>query len=159
MVEALVHDLRRLLRVIEDGAPEPRAARFDGRTRQASPERGARAGDDGSTWRMDRKGPLAVDTLSHVLALLVRPANEHERGHDLACGRTGAGGHGREGGGGLRGPGRTGEPAAEAAAGPGSRLEVVTLPAAKRGGGVLPRWWVVERSHAEMARFRRLARD
>ena len=42
---------------------------------------------------------------------------------------------------------------------PGMRLEVVKLPTAKRGFVLLPRRWVVERSFAWMARFRRLARD
>jgi len=38
-------------------------------------------------------------------------------------------------------------------------LEVVKLPTAKHGFVLLPRRWVVERSFAWMARFRRLARD
>jgi transposase len=50
------------------------------------------------------------------------------------------------------------EPASEAAA-CGIRLEVVKLPEAKRGFVLLPRRWVVERSFAWTARFRRLARD
>jgi transposase len=50
------------------------------------------------------------------------------------------------------------EPAAEAAA-HGIRLEVIKLPEAKRGFVLLPRRWVVERSFAWAARFRRLARD
>ena len=41
----------------------------------------------------------------------------------------------------------------------GIRLEVVKLPEAKRGFVLLPRRWVVERSFAWAARFRRLARD
>ena len=55
--------------------------------------------------------------------------------------------------------GYTGEQAAEDAAAHGMRLEVVRLPDAKRGFVLLPRRWVVERSHAWLARFRRLARD
>ena len=55
--------------------------------------------------------------------------------------------------------GYTGERAAEAASTHGIRLEVVRLPAAKRGFVLLPRRWVVERSFAWMARCRRLARD
>jgi transposase len=55
--------------------------------------------------------------------------------------------------------GYTGEQAAAAAAAHGIRLEVVKLPEAKRGFVLLPRRWVVERSHAWLARFRRLARD
>ena len=55
--------------------------------------------------------------------------------------------------------GYTGEqPAADAQA-QGIRLEVVKLPTAKRGFVLLPRRWVIERSNAWMARFRRLARD
>ena len=38
-------------------------------------------------------------------------------------------------------------------------LEVVKLPEAKKGFVLLPKRWVVERSHAWAARFRRLARD
>ncbi len=41
----------------------------------------------------------------------------------------------------------------------GIRLEVVKLPAAKKGFVLLPRRWVVERSFGWAARFRRLARD
>ena len=48
---------------------------------------------------------------------------------------------------------------ANAAAQNGIRLEVVKLQEAKRGFVLLPRRWVVERSFAWAARFRRLARD
>ena len=41
----------------------------------------------------------------------------------------------------------------------GIQLEVVKLPEAKRGFVLLPRRWVVERTFAWIARFRRLARD
>ena len=54
-------------------------------------------------------------------------------------------------------PGRAGG-AAKAAA-HGIQLEVVKLAAAKRGFILLPRRWVVERSFAWLARFRRLSRD
>ena len=55
--------------------------------------------------------------------------------------------------------GYTGENAAAAAQDHGIRLEVVKHPMAKRGFVLLPRRWVVERSFAWAARFRRLARD
>jgi len=55
--------------------------------------------------------------------------------------------------------GYTGEQAADDAAAHGIALEVVKLPEAKKGFVLLPRRWVVERSFAWMARFRRLARD
>jgi hypothetical protein len=41
----------------------------------------------------------------------------------------------------------------------GIRLEFVKLPPAKLGIALLPRRWVVERSSACMARFRRLGRN
>ncbi len=41
----------------------------------------------------------------------------------------------------------------------GIELVVVKLPEAKKGFVLLPRRWVVERSFAWTARFRRLARD
>jgi transposase len=55
--------------------------------------------------------------------------------------------------------GATGAAPAEAAAAHGSRRAVVKSPAAQRGCVLLPRRWVVERSFAWAARFRRLARD
>ena len=53
----------------------------------------------------------------------------------------------------------SGENAAQAADKHGVRLEVVKHTQAKRGFVLLPRRWVVERSFAWAARFRRLARD
>jgi transposase len=55
--------------------------------------------------------------------------------------------------------GYTGEMPQEAAQQAGIRLEVVKHHEAKRGFVLLPRRWVVERSFAWTARFRRLARD
>ena len=55
--------------------------------------------------------------------------------------------------------GYTGEATQVAAAAHGIQLEVVKHTQAKRGFVLLPRRWVVERSFAWAARFRRLARD
>jgi transposase len=55
--------------------------------------------------------------------------------------------------------GYTGAEPLEQAAKEGIRLIVIKLAAAKRGFVLLPRRWVVERSFAWAARFRRLARD
>lgn len=55
--------------------------------------------------------------------------------------------------------GYEGETAATMAAQHGIELALVKLPAAKRGFVRLPKRWVVERSFAWSARFRRLARD
>jgi transposase len=56
-------------------------------------------------------------------------------------------------------PGSTGDQPAPAAAGQGMQLAVVKLPQAQHGFVLLPRRWVIERSVAWAARFRRLARD
>jgi transposase len=157
--EAMAHDLRRLLRAIDDRAAEPRAAIFDSRTLQSSPASGARAGYDGAKRRKGSKVHLAVDTLGHLLALLVTPANAQDRAQvgDLAERVQAATGETVEVA--FVDQGYPGEPAAEAAAAQGIQLEGVKLPEAKRGFVLLPRRWVVERSNAWLARFRRLARD
>ncbi len=77
--ESLTHDLRELLRLLAERHPRPSAAILDGRTLQSSPESGTRAGYDGYKRKKGRKVHLAVDTLGHLLALLVTPANEQER--------------------------------------------------------------------------------
>jgi transposase len=157
--EAIVHDLRRVLREAEGRAPEPRAAILDSRTLQSSPESGGRAGYDGYKRRNGSKVHLAVDTLGDLLALLVTPANEQDRAQvkELAERIQAATGDMVEVG--FVDQGYTGEQPAADAAEHGIRLEVVKLPAAKRGFVLLPKRWLVERSNAWMARFRRLARD
>jgi transposase len=55
--------------------------------------------------------------------------------------------------------GYSGEQARRDAASQGIRLAVVKLSDAKRGFVLLPKRWVIERSIAWVARFRRLARD
>jgi transposase len=157
--DAMVHDLRALLRWAEGRADDPTAAIFDGRTVQSTPESGARAGYDGHKRRQGSKLHAAVDTLGHLLALRVTAANAQEREQvgELAAAVQAATGATVEVA--FVDQGYTGEePAAEAAA-HGIRLEVVKLPAAKRGFVLLPRRWVVERSFAWASRFRRLARD
>jgi transposase len=157
--EALVQDLRMLLREIADRAPQPSAAIFDSRTLQSTPESGARAGYDGYKRRRGSKVHIAVDTLGQLLALLVTPANEQDRAQvaELAAQVQEATGETVEVA--FVDQGYTGnQPAADAEA-QGMRLEVVKLPTAKRGFVLLPRRWVVERSFGWMARFRRLARD
>src|SRR5260221_7363364 len=77
--EALVHDLRLLLRVLQGRPPQPSAAILDARVLQSSPESGARAGYSGHKRRKGSKVHAAVDTLGHLLALVVTAANEDER--------------------------------------------------------------------------------
>jgi transposase len=157
--DAIAQDLRRLLREAAGRAPEPTAVILDGRTIQSTPESGAGAGYDGHKRRKGRKVHKAVDTLGHLLALVVTPANEQERAQvaDLAAAVQEVTGETVELA--FVDQGYTGEEPAAAAAAAGIRLEVVKLPEAKRGFVLLPRRWVVERSNAWAARFRRLARD
>jgi transposase len=157
--EAIVHDLRALLRLAQGRNAEPSAAIFDGRTLQSTPESGARAGYDGYKRKKGSKVHLAVDTLGHLLALHVTPANEQERAQvaELAQAVQEVTGQSVEVA--FVDEGYTGEKAAEAAQEHGIQLEVVKLPEAKKGFVLLPRRWVVERSFAWTARFRRLAKD
>ncbi len=157
--EALVHDLRMLLRELGGRTPHPRATVIDSRTLQSSPESGARAGFDGAKKRKGSKVHLAVDTLGHLLALTVTPANEQDRAQvgELAQAVQEATGESVEVA--FVDQGYTGTSPADAAGAQGIRLEVVKLPQAKRGFVLLPKRWVVERSFAWFARFRRLARD
>src|SRR5689334_22462375 len=53
--EAIVRDLRMLLREVLERVPQPRAAIFDARTLQSSPESGERAGWDGHKRRKGSK--------------------------------------------------------------------------------------------------------
>ncbi len=76
--EAMVHDLRELLRLLLERDPRASAAVLDARTLQSSPESGGRAGYDGCKRKNGSKVHLAVDTLGHLLALVVTPANEQE---------------------------------------------------------------------------------
>jgi transposase len=155
----IVGDLRILLRVAAGRAPEPTAAILDSRTLQSSPESGGRAGYDGAKRRKGSKLHLAVDTLGHLLALRVTAADEQDRAQveALAVAVQEATGDSVE----LAyvDQGYTGEQPAADAADHGIQLEVVKLPEARRGFVLLPRRWVVERSFAWLARFRRLARD
>ena len=104
-------------------------------------------------------GLLAVDTLGHLLALHVTPANEQDRARvkvlatqvQAATGETVQVAFGDQG--------YTDQQPAQDAAQVGITLTVVKLPAAKQGFVLLPRRWVVERSFGWLARFRRLARD
>lgn len=162
--ETLVADLRGLLRLEQGRGMQPTAAILDSRTLQSTPESGAagRAGYDGHKRRKGSKVHAAVDTLGHLLALHVTPANEQDRAQVEALAaqiQDVTGDHVEVA---YVDQGYTGEqPAADAAA-HGIQLEVVKLPdgeGPKRGFVLLPRRWVVERGFAWATRFRRLVRD
>jgi len=157
--EAIVHDLRALLRWTEGRADNPSAIILDSATRQSSPESGARAGWDGHKRRKGSKIHLAVDTLGHLLALHVTPAHAQERAQVGLLAEAVQNVTGKTVQLAFVDQGYTGPKPAAAAAAQGIQLTVVKLPDAKRGFVLLPRRWVVERSFAWTPRFRRLARD
>jgi transposase len=157
--EDIVHDLRELLRLAASREAEPSAAIYDGRTLQSTPESGGRAGYDGHKRRKGSKVHVAVDTLGHLLALHVTPANEQERAQVAELSRKVQEATGENVEIAYVDQGYTGQAALDAAAEQGIKLEVVKLDEAKHGFVLLPRRWVVERSFAWMSRFRRLARD
>src|SRR5580693_2225650 len=77
--EIMVEDLRMLLREFAGRKGQPTAACIDSRTLQSTPESGARAGYDGAKRRKGSKVHIAVDTLGHLLALSVTPADQGDR--------------------------------------------------------------------------------
>jgi transposase len=157
--EAMVNDLRQLLRLAAGRKEQPSGAIFASRTLQSSPESGARAGYDGANRRKGSQVHLAVDTLGQLLALRVTPASEQDRDQVAALAAQVQAVTGQSVEVAFVDQGYTGDEPLEAAAEQGIRLEVVKLPQAKKGFVLLPRRWVVERSFAWTARFRRLARD
>jgi transposase len=157
--EAMAQDLRKLLRLLAERTAQPSAVILDGRTLQSTPESGERAGYDGYKRKKGSKVHAAVDTLGHLLALKVTAANEQERAQvaDLITAVQEVTSEQVEVA--FVDQGYTGEEPAAQAAQRGVRLLVVKLEEAKRGFILLPRRWVVERSFAWAARFRRLAKD
>ena len=157
--ENMVSDLRSMIRAALGRKGQPSAAVLDGRTLQSTCESGARAGYDGYKRKKGSKVHMAVDTLGNLLAVHVTPANEQERAQvETLCEAVQA----------VTGntvtlawadQGYTGDEPREAAKAQGIELQVIKLPEAKKGFVLLPRRWVVERSFAWAARFRRLARD
>lgn len=158
--ESMAHDLRVILRVaVEKRRGQPSAVIIDSRTVQSTPESGARAGYDGHKRRKGSKVHIAVDTLGNLLALKVTAASEQERAQVAELTQKVQEVTNQNVQLAYVDQGYTGEEVANAAAANGVRLEVVKLSEAKRGFVLLPRRWVVERSFAWAARFRRLARD
>lgn len=157
--EALVSDMRGIIRAGQGRQEQPSAVVLDGRTLQSTCESGPRAGYDGYKRRKGSKVHMAVDTLGHLIELTVTPANEQERSQvkqlceavQRATGETVEVAWADQG--------YTGEQTKKDAAAAGIELRVVKLPEAKKGFVLLPRRWVVERSFAWLARFRRLSRD
>src|SRR5437899_3858582 len=72
--EAMVHDLRLLVRAAAGRRPQPSAAIVDSRTLRSTVESGARAGIDGHKGVRGSKVHVVVDTMGALLALSVTPA-------------------------------------------------------------------------------------
>lgn len=157
--EQIAHDLRVIVRFLDDRNDQPSGVVLDARTLQSTPESGGRAGYDGAKKKKGSKIHMAVDTLGNLLALKVTPANEQERAqvaalshelHELTGGTIEVA---------YVDQGYTGEEPARVAKEAGIQLKVVKHTEAKKGFVLLPRRWVVERSFGWLGRFRRLARD
>ena len=156
--EAVAHELRVVVRMIEGRESHPTGTIFEARTLQSTPESGGWAGFDGHKKRKGSNVHAAVDTLGKLLAPIVTPANENERGQvDALAARV------QE----VTGEaveiayvdqGYTGEAAAGAAEEKGITLVVVKHHEPKKGFVLLPKRWV-ERTFGWLGRFRRLARD
>lgn len=160
--ETMVEDLRALLRLTAERNLAPSAVVLDSRTIQSTPESGGRAGFDGAKKRKGSKVHVAVDTLGHLLALKVTPANEQDREQVEELAQAVQHVTGQSVALAYVDQGYTGENALAGAQEHGIRLEVVKLPQRKQGRKkfvLLPKRWVVERSFAWAARLRRLARD
>jgi len=157
--EAIVHDLRVMMRLADGRTAEPTAAIFDSRTLQSTPESGGRAGYDGAKRRKGSKVHMAVDTLGHLLAMHVTPASAQDRAQVAVLARAVQEVTGETVEVAFVDQGYTGETASNEAQQQGIQLSVVKLPEAKHGFVLMPRRWVIERSFGWMARFRRLARD
>jgi transposase len=157
--EQIAHDLRAIGRALAERRPDPSAVIFDARTLQSTPESGGRAGFDGHKKKNGCKVHAAVDTLGHLLALIVTPADMQER--DLAAGlaeqvQEVTGGSVKAA---FVDQGYTGAATEAEVAEEGVELIVVKHHEAKKGFVLLPRRWVVERTFGWLGRFRRLARD
>jgi transposase len=157
--EAIVHDLRLLVRAAAGRRPQPSVAIVDSRTLRSTVESGQRAGVDGHKRIRGSKVHAVVDSMGTLLALAVTPANAAERREISVLAQrvqevTGATVEIL-----YADAAYSGEETAAAAQEQGMRLVVVQRPEGSHGFVLLPKRWVVERSFAWVSRFRRLARD
>ena len=157
--EAMVNDLRSVLRVAQTRQGQPSAAILDRRTLQSTCESGPRVGYHGYERKRGSKVHMAVDTLGLLLAVHITPANEQECAQVAELARQVQQVTGQTVKLAFADQGYTGNTAAHAAREEGIELQVIKLSEAKKGFVPLPCRWVVERSFGWLNRFRRLARD
>ncbi len=157
--EAIVSDPRSILWAAQGRHGQPWTVVLDGRTLQSTVESGARAGYDGHKRKRGCKVPMAVDTLRHLLAVHVTPANEQERSQVAALAQQVQQVSGEQVRLAYVDQGYTGELPRQAAQQASIDLHVVRLPEAKRGFVLPPKRWVVDCSFAWASGFRRLVRD
>jgi transposase len=146
--EAIVMDLRSMIRFASGRRGQPSAVVLDGRTLQSSCESGPRSSYDSYKHKRGSKVHMAVDTLGHLLAVHVTPANEQERAQvfELCKAVQTVTGHTVELA--WADHGYTGEQPKRDAQAHGIELQVIKLAEAKKGFVLLPKRWVVERSFA-----------
>ncbi len=77
--EAIVSNLRSILRAAQGRPGQPCTGVLNGRTLQSTVESGARAGYDGHKRKRGTKVNMAFDTLGYLMAVHITPANEQER--------------------------------------------------------------------------------
>lgn len=151
--------MQSLLRQFGGRKGQPTAVCIDSQTLQSTPESGARAGYDGAKRRKGSKVHIALDTLGYLIALTVTPAIRATarkwRRLPNRCSRSPATRSNWP----MSIRDTRGQRLPKPPCSMGIQLQVVKHPMAKRGFVLLPRRWVVERSFAWAARFRRLARD
>lgn len=130
--EAMVNDLRSVLRVAQERQGRPSAVILDGRTLQSTCESGPRAGYDGHKRKRGSKVHMAVDTLGLLLAVHITPANEQERAQVGELARQVQHVTGQTVKLAFADQGYTGDTAAQAARDEGMELQVIKLPEAKK---------------------------
>lgn len=77
--EDMVRGLNESERLLLGRAATPTALVLDGRVLQSTPASGHRAGYNGDKRRKGSSAHIAVDTLWHLLSVVITAANEQER--------------------------------------------------------------------------------
>lgn len=75
----MAHDVRMLLRDITNCTPQPHAVIVDSQTLPLTPASGGRTGCNGHNQRNGATVHMAMATLGQLLAVMVTPANDHNR--------------------------------------------------------------------------------